>query len=189
MTALLLTAALALTPTAPPPADDKPQGLEANFARFFDMMAQGKDVVVRDQLLPKLQAMFDRIAQRMGITDGRMTRQQFMDYLRKRAAEVGPSLFAPTDPTWKAVLVSLKGGQRRNLPLLQARVTRLGGEPFLVGVAADDWPSMVQPGYAKGQTVWVALGEVATVTEYASEEELKKFLEHGRAGRGAAPEK
>src|SRR5581483_10328336 len=82
----LLIGLSAGTALAQPPGG-RPGGGRPDPAQFFDMMAQGKSVITRDQLAPQFQGMFDRFAQRMGITDGKMTRQQFTDYMAQRAAQ------------------------------------------------------------------------------------------------------
>src|SRR4051812_8162249 len=45
--------------------------------QMFDMMAQGKDVITRNDVQPMFQRMFDSMAERMGVTNGQMSRQQF----------------------------------------------------------------------------------------------------------------
>src|SRR5262245_16578913 len=57
--------------------------------QFFDMMSGGKDTVNRADVNPMLQRIFDRMAERMGITNGVMTRQQYQDYVKQRDAERG----------------------------------------------------------------------------------------------------
>jgi Ca2+-binding EF-hand superfamily protein len=55
--------------------------------QFFDMLSNGKDVAVRSEILdPRMQMMFDRMAERMGITSGRITRQEFLADREQRAA-------------------------------------------------------------------------------------------------------
>ncbi|MBL8799068.1 MAG: hypothetical protein JNM56_34600 [Planctomycetia bacterium] len=57
-------------------------------SKLFEMMSGGKDVITRDTLPnPFLGGMFDRFAQQMGVTDGRITREQFNAYLQQKAAE------------------------------------------------------------------------------------------------------
>jgi Ca2+-binding EF-hand superfamily protein len=56
-------------------------------SKLFDMMSGGKDVVTRDGLPnPLLVGMFDRYAERMGITNGQITREQFNAYMQQRMA-------------------------------------------------------------------------------------------------------
>jgi hypothetical protein len=46
--------------------------------QFFDRLANGKDVITRADIAnPMMQAMFDRMAQNLGITNGQITREQF----------------------------------------------------------------------------------------------------------------
>jgi Ca2+-binding EF-hand superfamily protein len=45
---------------------------------MFDRLANGKDVLVRSELNPMMQGMFDRMAQRLGVTNGQITREQFL---------------------------------------------------------------------------------------------------------------
>src|SRR5437762_8211765 len=56
-------------------------------SQFFDMIAKGKNVITRDDVNPMMQRMVDSIMQRAGITNGRITREQFTDYMQKRQAE------------------------------------------------------------------------------------------------------
>src|SRR5713101_6376603 len=51
---------------------------------IFDKMSGGKDVVVRDSLTDDWQrSTFDRVAQRMNITNGQLTREQFAESSRQ----------------------------------------------------------------------------------------------------------
>jgi hypothetical protein len=57
-------------------------------SKLFDMMSGGRDFVTRDTLPnPLLAGMFDRFAQQMGVTDGKLTREQFNSYIQQKAAE------------------------------------------------------------------------------------------------------
>lgn len=57
-------------------------------SKLFDMMSGGRDVVTRDSLPnPLFAGMFDRFAQQMGVTDGKLTREQFNAYMQQKAAE------------------------------------------------------------------------------------------------------
>ncbi len=49
----------------------------------FNLISGGKDVLVRDQLNPMMQGMFDRIAQGANITGGQITREQFREAMSK----------------------------------------------------------------------------------------------------------
>src|SRR6516225_1370934 len=52
--------------------------------QMFDRMANGKDVLVRSELTdPRSQGMFDRWAGRLGVTDGRITREQFTSMMQQ----------------------------------------------------------------------------------------------------------
>ena len=68
-----------------------PGGPMGNFdpSQFFDQLANGKDVWNRAETEPRFQRMFDRIASTLGITNGQITRQQFMTYQEQRAAQRG----------------------------------------------------------------------------------------------------
>src|ERR1043166_4942620 len=55
--------------------------------QIFNMISGGKDVIVRDQLDPNMQRMFDRMAQRAGITNGQLTREQYKDSMQKMMAQ------------------------------------------------------------------------------------------------------
>jgi Ca2+-binding EF-hand superfamily protein len=67
---------------------------------FFDMLARGKEVVNRADLDLRMQSFFDRIAANAGITNGQITRQQFVESMQQRAASRpgGPDLGAAAAP-------------------------------------------------------------------------------------------
>jgi Ca2+-binding EF-hand superfamily protein len=53
-------------------------------------MANGKEVITRAELTdPRSQMSFDRAVQTLGITDGRLTRQQYLTYMEQRMAQRG----------------------------------------------------------------------------------------------------
>lgn len=85
-----LTLALGLTLgmaslQAEPEAPGRPAAGPAN---LFDRLAGGKAVWVRAEISePHLVGQFDRIAERVGVTDGRLTRAQYEDYLAQRRAD------------------------------------------------------------------------------------------------------
>ncbi len=55
---------------------------------FFDRLSNGKDVLVRSEIAnPWAQRMFDRVAERLGVTNGQITREQFVNAMRQRMAE------------------------------------------------------------------------------------------------------
>lgn len=84
-----LLAARAQFPSGRDRSDRGSGGSRFDPNQLFDMMAQGKNVVVRDQLDDRQKFMFDRMAQRMGVTNGQMSREQFVDSMQKRMAERG----------------------------------------------------------------------------------------------------
>lgn len=70
--------------------------------QFFDRLANGKEVWVRSDITnPFMQGMFDRIVERLGITNGQITREQFATYSQQRAAERAGGV-APPPPTTPA---------------------------------------------------------------------------------------
>lgn len=50
----------------------------------FNRFSNGKDVIVRSELDPPRQMWFDRMAQRMGVTNGQITREQFIANFNQR---------------------------------------------------------------------------------------------------------
>jgi hypothetical protein len=57
-------------------------------SQIFNFMSGGKDIWVRpDDSNPAGQSMFDRTAQRMGVTNGQITRQQFAENWQQRMAQ------------------------------------------------------------------------------------------------------
>jgi Ca2+-binding EF-hand superfamily protein len=59
--------------------------------QMFDRMANGKSVLVRSELTdPRSQAMFDRWAQRLGVNNGQITREQFTTMMQQRGPGGGP---------------------------------------------------------------------------------------------------
>jgi Ca2+-binding EF-hand superfamily protein len=73
---------------APGPRPGGGRGRDPN--QFFNQMTNGKDVWIRSELKdPWMQGMFDRQAERMGITNGQITREQFLAYQAERSARGG----------------------------------------------------------------------------------------------------
>ncbi|OAI54594.1 hypothetical protein AYO44_03370 [Planctomycetaceae bacterium SCGC AG-212-F19] len=57
-------------------------------ANLFDRYARGKPVWVRSEIAEShLVGLFDRIAERLGVTDGRLTRAQYEEYLAHRRTD------------------------------------------------------------------------------------------------------
>jgi Ca2+-binding EF-hand superfamily protein len=56
----------------------------------WDMFARGKDVITRNDVDPMMQRWFDRMVEQMGITNGQISRQQFLGYMQQRMAGGGP---------------------------------------------------------------------------------------------------
>jgi hypothetical protein len=71
------------------------------------MMSGGKEVLVRSELDPRWQRMFDRIAESTGNTTGRITRQQYAAYTQQRMGG-GPSPGA--GPVPGVVRLETRGG-------------------------------------------------------------------------------
>jgi hypothetical protein len=57
--------------------------------QFFNQLSGGKDVWSRADSDPRGQMMFDRIASRIGVTNGQITRQQFLTYQEQRSGGRG----------------------------------------------------------------------------------------------------
>jgi Ca2+-binding EF-hand superfamily protein len=63
------------------------RGMFGDPSKLFDMMSGGKDVATKDALpSPFLAKMFDGLAEKMGITNGVITRDQFNVYMQQAAA-------------------------------------------------------------------------------------------------------
>ncbi|MBX7104503.1 MAG: hypothetical protein K1X57_10505 [Gemmataceae bacterium] len=63
-----------------------------NPEEMFNMLSKGKDVIRRDDVDPMFQRMFDRFAERMNITNGQITREQFRqasEQMQQRMREGG----------------------------------------------------------------------------------------------------
>jgi Ca2+-binding EF-hand superfamily protein len=52
--------------------------------QLFNMLSQGRDSVSRTEVDPRMQPMFDRITERMNLSNGRITREQFSASLKER---------------------------------------------------------------------------------------------------------
>jgi Ca2+-binding EF-hand superfamily protein len=70
---------------------------------FFDRVSGGKDVWKKSESDPKYHSLFDRIAEQLGVTNGEITRQQFVDYMQNKLtqrgmAPAGPSPAGTSDP-------------------------------------------------------------------------------------------
>jgi hypothetical protein len=63
-----------------------------------NMLFQGKDAVTANDVPEQFRGMFDRYVQRMGITDGRITRAQFDTYMQQRMAQRGGGMAAGMTP-------------------------------------------------------------------------------------------
>src|SRR5262245_42644380 len=58
---------------------------------IFDMMSGGKDVVTRDTVTNAfMQRAFDRAVEQLGITNGQLTRQQYLAYMQQRMGGAVP---------------------------------------------------------------------------------------------------
>ena len=96
---------------------------------FFNRMANGKDVWLRAELTdPYQQAMFDRTAGRMGVTNGQITREQFTAYMQQRmasrAAGGGPPRGPPRPRRPPRSIQSRQPARSRSG---SGRLVRLGG--------------------------------------------------------------
>jgi hypothetical protein len=82
---LLLVPVLGL---AQGPGGGRPGGRDPE--QMFNMLSGGKDVIVRSEISdPQMQLRFDRMADRLGITDGRITRDQFTGMMQQRGGGSG----------------------------------------------------------------------------------------------------
>jgi hypothetical protein len=61
----------------PKPGAAAPAGTRGNPDQFFRMLSKGKDSISRAEVSPDLQYLFDKFAQKAGVTDGRITIEQF----------------------------------------------------------------------------------------------------------------
>jgi len=71
---------------------------------FFNMLSRGKDTITRTELDPRGQMIFDKMAEKMGATNGVITRDQFQKGIDQAKAGGGsggtpPSTPAPATPT------------------------------------------------------------------------------------------
>jgi Ca2+-binding EF-hand superfamily protein len=58
--------------------------------QLFNMMANGKEVVSRADITnPRFQGMFDRFAEQAGVTNGQLTREQFVSGMQQRMGQRG----------------------------------------------------------------------------------------------------
>lgn len=103
--------------------------------QFFDRLANGKEVWLRSEVTnPFMQGMFDRVVERLGITNGQVTREQFITYSQQRAAEragMGPP--PPTAPSSTATPTPPAPGSTAAAP---------GAAPG--GNSADAWNRWVE---------------------------------------------
>src|SRR5262245_51557566 len=54
---------------------------------FFKSLANGKDVLTKSEMNPAMHWMFDRVADKLNIRDGRITRDQFQQYMDQKKGE------------------------------------------------------------------------------------------------------
>jgi len=109
---------------------------------FFNQMANGKEVITRSEIPNEfMQRMFDRIAERTGVTNGQITREQFTTYMTQRMAERGggapPS--APGQPPSPGGPSA--GGAPSGPPGQSAPDPNAGGSPPGNGNSPDAWSS------------------------------------------------
>jgi hypothetical protein len=73
---------------------------------------------------------------------------------------------APAEPDFgtKVLMVTCRDGRTRK-PIEGVRLRKLAGESFLVGKSVEGWQ--------KGQTVWMAVGDISQMVEYATAEEYR----------------
>src|SRR5262249_20282680 len=63
------------------------RGMFGDPSKFFDLISGGKDVATKDTLPnPFMAKMFDGLAEKMGITNGVITREQYNAYVQQAAA-------------------------------------------------------------------------------------------------------
>ena len=67
--------------------------------QLFNMLSGGREVVERSQVDPRMQPMFDRVAERMNNTSGRITREEFTNSMRERKGSNGGAGAPPTGPS------------------------------------------------------------------------------------------
>jgi hypothetical protein len=65
---------------------------------FFQSLANGSDVLDRSKMNPAMHWMFDRVAQKLNITDGRITKAQFQEYMDQKKSEGSGPPPATTTP-------------------------------------------------------------------------------------------
>ena len=66
--------------------------------QMANMLFQGKDAITANDVPEQFRGMFDRYVQRMGITDGRITRAQFDAYQQQRQAQRAGGMMAGMTP-------------------------------------------------------------------------------------------
>ncbi|HLW65550.1 MAG TPA: hypothetical protein VKS79_09545 [Gemmataceae bacterium] len=70
-----------------------------NPSQFVDMIFQGKDAInINEVADPQMRGRLERAVQSMGITDGRVTRTQYEQYLQQRMAQRGMGMAPGTAP-------------------------------------------------------------------------------------------
>jgi Ca2+-binding EF-hand superfamily protein len=67
-------------------------------SQMANMLFQGKDAITANDVPEQFRGMFDRYVQRMGITDGRITRAQFDAYQQQRQAQRAGGMMAGMTP-------------------------------------------------------------------------------------------
>src|SRR5215831_13343707 len=65
---------------------------------FFNSLSQGKDVWLKSETRPELQVMFDKMAGKMGVTDGKITREQFIQHMESRKVGSGDATRSAMPP-------------------------------------------------------------------------------------------
>jgi hypothetical protein len=122
--AFLLTMSHGLSQSEPPGQGPvRIRGADPN--RYFDALAKGKEVLNRSEMSPVFLPMFDKMAESLGVTNGQITRDQFIKYraeqAQNRLGNGGAPLIVTTPP----------GGPEKSLVPINTATTVLATPPEL----------------------------------------------------------
>jgi hypothetical protein len=123
--------------TGPAPAAHRDHG------RFFDVLSAGMDGLVRSDMNPAVNWMFDRMAQELGITDVRITRGLFARY--HATTEPAPTL--PADPAVPSRIEAARRGREARLADLETERHQLTVD---ITTLRDQQRQAARPAAARG---------------------------------------
>jgi hypothetical protein len=90
-------------------------------------------------------------------------------YARMTSVQAQSAQQAAANFTGRVLSISLRGNAEHGSNLEDVEQRQLAGEQFLVGKSVDE-------GWTKGRTTWVAVADIAIISEFESVEKYKDSI-------------